>query len=180
MSLHTPTSSPSWTPTKDTGQSSLTRTPACLQLSTVPSEDTVSCNFPLAWSVPKTSSRGALRWNMISAYEISCRLPANTTWCSTHRKHMKAPAINFFGSLYDANGVHPDPEKVDAIHALMLPTNITELPRVLRPSHVPKSLHPWFVHLDCPSVRATQEGHRLHLEPFLQCHFSAGQISCCQ
>ena len=44
----------------DTGQSSSTRTPACLQLSTVPSEDTISCNFPLAWSVPKTSSRR--RW----------------------------------------------------------------------------------------------------------------------
>ena len=41
----------------DTGQSSWTRTPACLWLSTVPLEDTISCNFPLAWSVPKTSSR---------------------------------------------------------------------------------------------------------------------------
>ena len=47
MSLHTLTSSTSWMPTMDTGQSSLTRTPACLQLSTVPSEDTISCNFPL-------------------------------------------------------------------------------------------------------------------------------------
>ena len=24
------------------------------------------------------------------------------------------------------------------------------MPRVLRPSHVPEPLHPWFVHLDCP------------------------------
>ena len=111
MSSCTLTSSPSWMPTMDTGQLSSTRTPACLQLSTVPSEDTVSFDFPLAWSVPKTSSRrrwirslkndkdvlksqttspsmAALRQNMMPAYEISCRLPTNTAWCSIHRKHM--------------------------------------------------------------------------------------------
>ena len=46
--------------------------------------------------------------------------------------HVKAPAINFFGCLYDANGVHPDPEKVDAVHALPMPTNVTELQEFLR------------------------------------------------
>ena len=54
-SLHTLTSLPSWMPTMDTSQSFLTRTPACLQLLTVLSEDTVSCDFHLALSVPKTS-----------------------------------------------------------------------------------------------------------------------------
>ena len=111
MSLCTLASSLSQMPTMDTGQSSMTRTPACLQLSTVPLEDTISCDFPLAWSVPKTSSRrrwirtfkdfkdvselqmtspsiATLRQNMMPVYEISCRSPANTTWCSTHRKHM--------------------------------------------------------------------------------------------
>ena len=44
---------------------------------------------------------------------------------------MKAQAVNFFGCLYDANGVHPDPGKVDAIHALPAPTNITELQEFL-------------------------------------------------
>ena len=34
-----------------------TRTPACLQHSTVPLEDTISCDLPLTSSVPKTSSR---------------------------------------------------------------------------------------------------------------------------
>ena len=29
-------------------------------------------------------------------------------------------------------------------------------PRILRPSHIPKSLHTWSVHLDCPSSRAAQ------------------------
>ena len=45
--------------------------------------------------------------------------------------HVKAPAVNFFSCLYDADGVHPDPEKVDAIHALPVPTNITELQEFL-------------------------------------------------
>ena len=44
---------------------------------------------------------------------------------------MKAQAINFFGCLYDANGIHPDPGKVDAVHALPAPTNITELQEFL-------------------------------------------------
>ena len=43
------------------------------------------------------------------------------------KMHLKAPAINFFGCLYNANGVHPDPEKVDAVHALPAPMNVTEL-----------------------------------------------------
>ena len=47
------------------------------------------------------------------------------------KTHMKAQAVNFFGCLYDANGVHPDPGKVDAIHALPAPTNVTELQEFL-------------------------------------------------
>ena len=47
------------------------------------------------------------------------------------KTHVKAQAINFFGCLYDANGVHPDPGKVDAVHALPAPTNITELQEFL-------------------------------------------------
>ena len=152
MSLHTLTSSLSWTPAMDTGQSSWTKTPACLQLSTVLLEDTISCDFPLAWSVPKTSSRrkwirslknakdvselqmtspymATPRQNMMPTYEILCISPANTTWCSIHRKHMWR--LNFLGCLYDANGVHPDLGKVDAVHALPAPTNITELQEFL-------------------------------------------------
>ena len=43
------------------------------------------------------------------------------------KMHVKAPAVNFFGCLYDANGVHPYQEKVKAVHALPAPTNVTEL-----------------------------------------------------
>ena len=43
------------------------------------------------------------------------------------KMHVKAQAINFFGCLYDANGVHPDPGKVDAVHTLPAPTNATKI-----------------------------------------------------
>ena len=73
-----------------------------------------------------------LSQNMMPTYETLCILPINTTWCSTHRKHTWRPqAINFFGCLYNANGVHPDPGKVDAVHALPAPTNVTELQEFL-------------------------------------------------
>ena len=39
--------------------------------------------------------------------------------------------VKFFGCLCDESGVHPDPEKVDAVHALPTPTNITELQEFL-------------------------------------------------
>ena len=42
------------------------------------------------------------------------------------KTHVKAQAFNFIGCLYDANGVHPEPGKVDAVHASPAPTNITE------------------------------------------------------
>ena len=64
-------------------------------------------------------------------YETPCGFPANMTWCLTHKKHMKAQAVNFFGCLYNANGVHPDPGKVDTVHALLVPTNITKLQEFL-------------------------------------------------
>ena len=47
------------------------------------------------------------------------------------KTHMKAQAINFFGCLYNANGVHLDPGKVNAVHALPAPTNVTELQEFL-------------------------------------------------
>ena len=47
------------------------------------------------------------------------------------KTHVKAQAVNFFGCLYDANGVHPDPGKVDAVHALPAHSNITKLQEFL-------------------------------------------------
>ena len=47
------------------------------------------------------------------------------------KTHVKAPDVNFFDCLYDADGVHPDLNKVDAIHTLPAPTNVTELQEFL-------------------------------------------------
>ena len=47
------------------------------------------------------------------------------------KTHVKAQALNFFGCLYDANGVHPDTGKVDAVHALRASTNVNELQEFL-------------------------------------------------
>ena len=51
--------------------------------------------------------------------------------CSTHRNACKGPSHKLLCCLYDANGVHPDPEKVDAVHALPAPTNVTKLQEFL-------------------------------------------------
>ena len=47
------------------------------------------------------------------------------------KTHVKAPAINFCGCLYNADGVHPDLGKVDAIHTLPVPKNVTKLQEFL-------------------------------------------------
>ena len=47
------------------------------------------------------------------------------------KMHVKAPAVNFFSCLYNANGVHPDQEKVDAVHTLPAPSNVTKLQEFL-------------------------------------------------
>ena len=94
------TSSPSWMPTMDTGQLSLTRTPACFWLSTAPSEDTISCDFPLASSAPKTSYKedGSDPWRMPRMYQ-NCRCHHHPwpywgrTWCLPTRSHVDCPQI---------------------------------------------------------------------------------------
>ena len=47
------------------------------------------------------------------------------------KTHMKAPAVNFFGCFYDADDVHLDLDKVNAVHALPSPTNVTKLQEFL-------------------------------------------------
>ena len=54
-------------------------------------------------------------------------------WVSVQptKTYVKASAVNFFGCLYDADGVHPDPDKVNVVHALPMPTNVTKLQEFL-------------------------------------------------
>ena len=50
---------------------------------------------------------------------------------SPKKTQVKASMVKLFGCPYDESGVHSDPEKVDAVHALPTPTNITELQEFL-------------------------------------------------
>ena len=50
---------------------------------------------------------------------------------NAQKTHVKAPVINFFGCLYEADGVQLDPDKVVAVHAIPAPTNVTELQKFL-------------------------------------------------
>ena len=47
------------------------------------------------------------------------------------KTHVRTPVVKFFGCPYDESGVHLDPEKVDAVHVLPTPTNVTELQEFL-------------------------------------------------
>ena len=47
------------------------------------------------------------------------------------KTHVKETSVNFFGCLYDEHGVHPDPDKVKAIHAMEAPRNVTQLQEFL-------------------------------------------------
>ena len=74
----------------------------------------------------------ALRQNMMPTYKIFMETACKYDLVFNPQKmQMKAQAINFFACLYDANGVHPDLGKVNAVHALPAPTNITELQEFL-------------------------------------------------
>ena len=67
----------------------------------------------------------ALLWNLMW---VACKYGIVF---NPQKMHVKAPAINVFGCLYGTNGVHPDPEKVEAVHALPAPTSVTELQEFL-------------------------------------------------
>ena len=41
--------------------------------------------------------------------------------------HIKETKITFFSMLFDAEGVHPDPEKMEAIRAIQEPKDTQEL-----------------------------------------------------
>ena len=44
---------------------------------------------------------------------------------------VKKDSVTFFGTVYDANGAHPDPKKVDTIHKMPPPDNKQQLQHFL-------------------------------------------------
>ncbi len=47
------------------------------------------------------------------------------------KAYVKATSIIFFGSIYDKDGVHPDPQKVTAIQRMSSPKNVKQLQEFL-------------------------------------------------
>ena len=45
---------------------------------------------------------------------------------------VKATSVTFFSTVYDKDGVHPDPKKVEAIHKMPPPEGPQELQKFLR------------------------------------------------
>ena len=153
MNLPTLPTSWSWMPTTDIGRSFLIRNPASSQPSTAPLEDTISCVFlwPCLFSrhlpedgpgprrVPRM--HWDCRWHHCPwSYQSRTWYPPTKPHACCYKyglvfnpqkMHVKAPALNFFGCLYDADGVHLDPDKVNAVHTLPVPTNITKLQEFL-------------------------------------------------
>ena len=49
--------------------------------------------------------------------------------------------IPFFGHVYDEHGCHPDPAKVEAVHAMPRPTSRTKASRIPRDGDMVGPLH---------------------------------------
>ena len=125
-------------------------------------------------------SMAALRQNILLAYETSCGSPANTIWYLINKNTCEGSSHQFLSLPLWCQWCPPRPRKGWCHTCLTGANKCHRTPRVPRPCHIPYSLHPWFVHLDCPPIWAPQEGHRPSLEPHLWCHFSACKRSCCQ
>ena len=72
------------------------------------------------------------------------------------KMHVKVPAVNFFGCLYDANGVHPDPEKLTLCMLSQHP-QMSLTPRVPWHGDISQPLCLWPIHSGCPSVRTPEK-----------------------
>ena len=154
MNLHTPTTSQSWVPITDTGWSLLIRNPAYSQPLIAPWKILLHASslWPCLFSRYLPEEDGAdprrvsrMHWNCRQhhspqAYQSRTLWPSPEPhvcclqiWVSVQptKTHVKAPAVNFFGCLYGAGGVQPDPDKVNAVHTLPVPTNVTELQEFL-------------------------------------------------
>ena len=66
--------------------------------------------------------------NLQKLMETACTagLTFNSSKCAINQKQ-----VRFFGAIFDENGIHPDPERVEEIKSLPSPANINELQKVL-------------------------------------------------
>ena len=80
---------------------------------------------------------------------------------------VKKDSVTFFGTVYDANGVHPDPKKVDAIHKMPPPDNKQQLQHFLGmvTYHLSLTFHPITLYTHCTTTKTAEKGLRVHVEP---------------
>ena len=77
------------------------------------------------------SSTGKMMKTMTKRYTGLCKLHLNTDLYSTER-NVKSKRTQLHSLvLYDANGAHSDPKKVDAIHEMPPPENQSQLQQFL-------------------------------------------------
>ena len=88
---------------------------------------------------------------------------------------VKATSVTFFGTVYDKDGAHPDPKKVEAIHKMPPPEGTTGAPEVSGDDHIPITLHPLALNPHRTPERTTQEGLRVHMEQLLWRSLRQGQ-----
>ena len=81
---------------------------------------------------------------------------------------VKKDSVTFFGTVYNADGAHPDPKKVDAIHQMPSPhTTSQSSATVLGNGHLPLSIHPITLYTHCTTMGTTEKRLRAQVEHFL-------------
>ena len=76
---------------------------------------------------------------------------------------VKKDSVTFFGTVYDANGAHPDPKKVDAIHK-MPPSDNIQLQHFLgMVTYLSPFIPSLYTH--CTTTRTAEKGLRVYVEP---------------
>ena len=73
----------------------------------------------------KTKEEHNLNLRKLMETAQTAGLTFNSNKCAINQEQ-----IRFFGAIFDKNGIHPDPPKVEEIKSLPSPTNITELQKV--------------------------------------------------
>ena len=66
---------------------------------------------------------------------------------------VKATSVTFFGTVYDKDGAHPDPKKVEAIPQDASTRRTTGTPKVSRDDHIPITLHLFTLYSHSTSAR---------------------------
>ena len=103
-------------------------------------------------------------------HNFMCRAQEHGLVFNGEKCEVKKDSVTFFGTVYDANGAHPDPKKVDAIHKMPPPDSTrqqTTASTFLRSGHIPLTIHPITLYTHCTTMRTAEEGLGVHVEPYI-------------